>query len=135
VRIVNAGNTFVTLTKRAHFLKIQASEYKFITPRMILLALPLAAFDIPLTPNQFYIGFTVTKTIGGAVERNSVKRRLRQILPEALSLHGNPLAAYAIIARKAALKAEFTDLKIDLERGIQYLCRKHSFLPSSASIK
>ncbi len=128
MRIVNAGNTFVTLTKRAHFLKIQASDIKFVTPRLIILALPLTQFPLSLTPQQFYIGFTVTKTVGGAVERNSVKRRLRQLLPEALSIHGNPLAAYAIIARKAALTADFLDLRTDVQRGVQYICRKHSFL-------
>lgn len=130
MRLVHGGNNFVTLTKRAHFVKIQASETKFITPRIILLGIPLGALDLPLIPQQFYIGFTVTKTIGGAVERNSVKRRLRQLLPEALSLHGNPIAAYAVIARKAALKADFTDLQTDLQRGVKYLCSKHSFLPS-----
>ena len=44
-------------------------------------------------------GFTATKKIGGSVERNRAKRRLREAARLLLPLHGRPSCDYVFIAR------------------------------------
>lgn len=44
-------------------------------------------------------GFTATKKIGGSVERNLAKRRLREAARLLLPLHGRPSCDYVFIAR------------------------------------
>lgn len=70
-------------------------------------------------------GFTVTKKVGGAVERNRIRRRLK----EALRLHGpRPLGAkpgrdYVFVARRAALAAAFADIVTQMTEGLARLNR------------
>ena len=68
------------------------------------------------TPPRF--GFTVTKRSGGAVQRNRIRRRLK----EALRLL-NPLPArsgydYVILARPEALGVSFRSLQAELMRAL-----------------
>lgn len=67
------------------------------------------------------IGLTVTKKHGNAVERNRIRRRLRAAVRDALPRAGQPGFDYVIVARRAALGTRFTDLVIDIERGIARL--------------
>jgi len=45
------------------------------------------------------VGFTATKKIGGSVQRNRAKRRLREAARLLLPLHGRPSCDYVFIAR------------------------------------
>ena len=61
------------------------------------------------------VGLTVTKKVGGAVERNRIKRRLR----EALRTPGLPTLPdhdYVVVARRDALSAPFAGLVGELRR-------------------
>lgn len=62
------------------------------------------------------VGFTVTKQVGNAVERNRVKRRLREIVR--LSAAGRMRAGhdYVLIGRRAALDLPFPRMLDELER-------------------
>ena len=58
------------------------------------------------------IGFTVSKKVGNAVERNRVRRRLKEMV----RLARTPIAAghdYVLIGRRAALTLPFTRLAQD----------------------
>lgn len=67
------------------------------------------------------VGFTVSKKVGNAVERNRVRRRLREVvrLKSAGALRSGH--DYVLIGRRAALSAEFAQLTADYERALARL--------------
>ncbi|MEX1249697.1 MAG: ribonuclease P protein component [Hyphomonas sp.] len=68
-------------------------------------------------------GFTATKKIGGSVERNRAKRRLREASRRLLALHGRPGRDYVFIAREATLEAGWSRLLDDMESALISLAR------------
>jgi ribonuclease P protein component len=66
------------------------------------------------------VGFTVSKALGGAVQRNRIKRRLR----EAVRL-GNFSIAIAVDVvinpKRSALTADFTDLQSEVSKAFQVI--------------
>ncbi len=60
------------------------------------------------------VGFTVTKRVGGAVERNRMKRRLRAAARLALDGSAKPGCDYVLIARRAVLDVGFDRLRRDV---------------------
>jgi ribonuclease P protein component len=69
-------------------------------------------------------GFTTSKKVGTAVERNRVRRRLREIVRRNAALIGEDGHDYVLIGRRAALampferiSAEFTGAMARLSRG------------------
>ena len=64
------------------------------------------------------VGFTVSKALGGVVQRNRMKRRLR----EAVRLKGlqHTVAADVVInPKRTLLDAEFADLQNDIARAFE----------------
>jgi ribonuclease P protein component len=59
------------------------------------------------------IGFSVSRRVGGAVVRNRVKRRLREIMRKRLS-HVAPGWDIVITARASAAKVEYSALEEDV---------------------
>ena len=59
-------------------------------------------------------GFTVTKKTGGAVERNRIRRRLREAVRLIGALHARDGHDYVVIGRLAALDASFATIMNDL---------------------
>jgi len=66
------------------------------------------------------VGFTVSRALGGAVERNRMKRRLR----EAVRLNcptTTPPVDVVINPKKALLKAEFLELEKEIRRAFEVI--------------
>ena len=66
------------------------------------------------------VGFTVGRMLGGAVERNRMKRRLR----EAVRLHGPADGAavdVVINPKKSLLRAEFAELRNEIDRAFEVI--------------
>ena len=68
------------------------------------------------------VGFTVSRKVGTAVERNRVRRRLREAVRRSASREMLAGHDYVIVGRRAALTYDFTRLTGDLE---QTLARIH----------
>lgn len=64
-------------------------------------------------------GFTATKKLGGAVERNRAKRRLRAAAAAVLPLYGREGNDYVLVARAATLTAPFAQLLEELAAALQ----------------
>jgi ribonuclease P protein component len=71
------------------------------------------------------VGFTVSRQVGNAVERNRVRRRLREVVRLAPGTGlCTPLFAghdYVLIGRRAALKAPFGDMVRELDAALRRL--------------
>ncbi|HEU5451309.1 MAG TPA: ribonuclease P protein component [Terriglobales bacterium] len=68
-------------------------------------------------------GFTVGRALGGAVERNRIKRRLR----EAVRLHGGKLQMavdVVINPKKSALQADFAELEREIVSAFATIGKK-----------
>lgn len=59
------------------------------------------------------VGFTVSKKVGGAVERNRVRRRLRELVRVSFAERLQERTDYVLIGRRAALDLSFDRLVED----------------------
>jgi ribonuclease P protein component len=64
------------------------------------------------------VGFTASRKIGGAVERNRAKRRLRAAAAAVLPLYGLAGNDYVLVARRDTLIRPFQGLLGDLKSAL-----------------
>jgi ribonuclease P protein component len=65
------------------------------------------------------VGFTVTKKHGNAVERNRMRRRLREAVRQSAGFAMKNGHDYVIVARREVLKAPFADMTAQLIERIE----------------
>ena len=70
------------------------------------------------------IGITVTKKIGGAVVRNRMKRRFRELARAALPQSGIAGADHVLIGRSGGIERPFAQLREELERALRKVAAK-----------
>ncbi len=70
-------------------------------------------------PGALRVGFTATRKIGGAVERNRAKRRLRAAAAALLPLYGRGGNDYVLVARQETLTKPFNGLLDDLTQALR----------------
>jgi ribonuclease P protein component len=103
------------MRNRADFLRAQRGV------RRIASGLVLEACPTPETlaeAGHLRVGFTASRKIGGAVERNRAKRRLRAVAAAVLPLSGQERTDYVLVARPATLNRPFDDLLKDLAAAL-----------------
>jgi ribonuclease P protein component len=64
-------------------------------------------------------GFTVSKKVGNAVERNRVRRRLREVVRLSAGKAMRAGHDYVLIGRRAALSAPFARMAQDFESALR----------------
>lgn len=78
------------------------------------------------------LGFTATKKIGGAVQRNRAKRRLREAARAMLAQHGVPGSDYVFIARMGTTERAWDRLLDDVKSTLTRLATPKATRPSHA---
>lgn len=78
------------------------------------------------------LGFTATKKIGGAVQRNRAKRRLREAARAMLTQHGVPGSDYVFIARMGTTERAWDRLLDDVKSTLTRLATPKAHKPSHA---
>ncbi len=69
------------------------------------------------------VGFTVTKRVGHATERNRIRRRLRSAIAEAGQPYSGEPVDIVVIGRRDTLAAPYATLIEDLSRGLKAVTR------------
>lgn len=64
------------------------------------------------------VGFTVSRQVGTAVERNRVRRRLREMVRRSVAAGLQPGLDYVLIGRRAALAVPFDELMRELDAAL-----------------
>lgn len=119
VRVPPEGGRLGRLTKRAEFLAA-ASGRRFHTERVSVQGLRRAD---EAEPQGLRVGFTVTKRVGHATERNRIRRRLRAAVQEAGAPFRDLSLDIVLVGRRDALSASFPDLIADLARAVPAVAR------------
>ena len=65
------------------------------------------------------LGFTCSKKVGNAVERNRARRRLKAVAAEIAPKLGRPGCDYVLIGRRATIDYPFDRLKADMEAAFR----------------
>ncbi len=103
------------LKNRADFLRA-ARGVRRVVPGLTLEICPTP--ESAAKAGCLRVGFTASRKIGGAVERNRAKRRLRAAAAAVLPLSGRQRTDYVLVARPNTLNRPFDGLLEDLAAAL-----------------
>ena len=105
------------LKQRAEFLRVASHRRKWVTPGLVLQAVP----SVPADDVSVRVGFTVTRKVGNAVKRNRARRRLRAAAAEVLPGQARAGFDLVLIGRDSTLTRPYRDLVGDLQSALRRL--------------
>jgi ribonuclease P protein component len=109
----------VRLLRHADFEQVYKQGRRHFSPHMTVFYLRRE------TGEGLRVGFTVGRVLGGAVDRNRIKRRMREAVR--LRRHGLMKAVDVVInPKKSALKVQFPELLAEVERAFEVIHKKLS---------
>jgi ribonuclease P protein component len=108
------------LLRHADFDRVYKKGRRHFATHMTVFYLRREADEQQVVPSQLRIGFTVRKVLGGAVQRNRMKRRLREAVR--LQAIQPPAGVDVVINPKASLlTADFAELKWEIAKAFQVI--------------
>ena len=105
-----------TLKKRSDFLRVRAAARRRAAPGLVLQAAPMPEADAE--QGLVRVGYTASRRIGNAVQRNRAKRRLRAAVAHVMPASAQCGCDYVVIARAATLTRPFDALVDDLAAAL-----------------
>ena len=115
----------IRLKNRADFLRVRKAGQKWATPGLVL---QTREWPCPAGQGEFEagVGFTTSKKIGNAVERNRARRRLKAAVDAVFPEFAQPHRDFVIIGRQGTLGRPWEKLLEDLKTALKRLdaCRK-----------
>ena len=121
--VSSPGATFprtARLLKHADFDRVYKQGRRHFSSLMTVFYLPQAEGK---TEAAARTGFTVGRVLGGAVQRNRIKRRMRDAVRQRRSILTGPVDV-VINPKKSVLKAEFPALLEEVTRAFELIARK-----------
>ena len=110
------------LKKRSEYLRVARSRQKWVAPGLVLQAYRRRVEAAVAGPaEEIRVGFTASRKVGKAVERNRARRRLKAAAAEVLPAQGRPGTDYVVIARRSSLRRPYAALLGDLSTAVQRL--------------
>lgn len=107
----------VRLLKRADFLRVAGNRLKWAAPGLILQAAPTPAGLV--RDAHVRVGFTTSKKVGIAVERNRARRRLRAAVDEVFPSDADAGWDYVVIGRRETIARPYSLLLQDLRTALK----------------
>jgi len=112
-----------TLKRRSEFQRIRKGA-RFATTAFVLEAKRRAGEDATGMIEVARFGFTITRQVGKAVERNRIRRRLKAAVSGVAGEHAMRDFDYVVIARRPALDSAFGTLVSDLVKALDRVHRQ-----------
>ena len=115
--IEDKEQNFETLKKRSDFLRVANMRKKWVTPAIIVQVLSNNGVE----QDQIRVGYTASKKVGNAVQRNYAKRRMREVAKQVLTKKARNDHDYVLIARREIGDYPFSELIRDLKWALKRL--------------
>ena len=110
------------LKRRRQFLRVAGGGHKWVAPGLILQARGRDADETGAGPvTGFRVGYTVSRKVGSAVQRNRARRRLRAATEKVMPAHALGGHDFVLIGRAETLRRPFQALIGDLETALRQL--------------
>jgi len=110
------------LKKRSDFLRVAACQRKIVMPTMIVQCAERSQIDKTgrLLPS-LRVGFTASRKVGGAVQRNRARRRLRAVVEAVCPSFAFAHEDIVLIARPVTGTVPFPSLLRDFRQALNRL--------------
>ncbi len=103
---------FASLNRQADFARLRRRGKRVSTKSLVI----YRSDPLPSDPTSL-VGITVSKSIGKAVIRNKLRRRLAAIVDEALGQHAS--MRLLVVARPGAAEAGFAVLRAEVGSALE----------------
>jgi ribonuclease P protein component len=118
----SCASRLLTLKRRDDFQRVRKGA-RWAAAAFVLEARQRRTEDAMPPPDCPRFGFTVTRQIGKAVDRNRIRRRLKAAVRNTHREHAKGDFDYVLIARRPALGAAFQTLVSDLVQAFDRVHR------------
>jgi ribonuclease P protein component len=115
----------VSLRQKSDFLRLKESKKKFFISSAVIVVANTPKVPEDDLSDSIRVGFIVTKKIGGAVQRNRARRRLKAAFRKASGLYSVVGLDIIFIARGGALSVKFAEMVENIAQLLLKLKLEH----------